>query len=349
MEKFYFIQDASGNYYRTNDKNLLVVAKSVSTAEKFTYAEAKKRVGTGKKASFYSVVPSTEIVEEKVVTSNHDFQITLVDWLETLREIEYLTEYVGFHINKMQHAQSKVDMEMCDFLHLVELYDLSDEEKLKVMDDLKNCRQRRRDIKDEIFMAETFQKAMVDNDLLIKIKHGIKQIENMEIRTYSPRVREDVFEGVKRVPCEEKHEEVVEDVHKGETRNMEYMKKETVFDGAAFDFATFARKQEAFYRDAEQYAINLNIELDEIDDELDATMNEIENANYNVAQGYKVFKHLKELREQRKNKIEELKRVNVFLDNFDCAEMEKVCGFAASEVESLSKVKEEEAKITRVS
>ena len=78
-------------------------------------------------------------------------------------------------------------------------------------------------------------------------------------------------------------------------------------------------------------------------------MNEIENANYNVAQGYKVFKHLKDLREQRKYKIEELKKVNVFLDNFDCAEMERVCTFAANEVENVNGVKEEETKITRVS
>ena len=264
-----------------------------------------------------------------------------------------MTEYVGFHIDQMQHALSKVDMELCDFLHLVELYDLSDGEKLKVMDELRDCRQRRRDVKDEILKAEIFQKAMVDDGLLTKIKHGIKQMEKMEHRVYLPRVRGDIFKGASPLSQEEKQEETIEntieETYEGEVRDMEYVKKSTIFDGEAFGFAEFARKQEAFYRDLEQYSINLNIELDEIDDELDATMNEIENANYNVAQGYKVFKHLKDLREQRKNKIEELKRVNVFLDNFDCVEMEKVCGFVAGEVESLSAVKEEEAKITRVS
>lgn len=349
MEKFYFIQDASGNYYRTNDKNLLVVAKSAGTAEKFTYVEAKKRVGTGKKASFYSVVPATEQVEEEVIVASRNFQVTQVDWLDGLRDAEFMMEYVNFHIDQMQHSLSKVDLEICDYMHLVELYDLSDGEKLIVVEDLKRCRQRRRDIKDEIFKAETFQKAMLDDGLLAKVKHGIKQIENLEVRNYSPRVREDIFEGLRELSYEEKHEDLVEDTYVGGVSDMEYVKKTTIFDGENFDFAAFARRQEAFYRDLEQYSINLNIELDEIDEELDATMNEIENANYNVAQGYKVFKHLKDLREQRRYKMEELKKVNVFLDNIDCAELEKVSGFVAEEVEIVVKDKEEEAKITRVS
>lgn len=38
-----------------------------------------------------------------------------------------------------------------------------------------------------------------------------------------------------------------------------------------------------------------------------------------------------------------------YLDNIDCAELEKVSGFVAEEVENVTKEKEEEAKITRVS
>ena len=47
---------------------------------------------------------------------------------------------------------------------------------------------------------------------------------------------------------------------------------------------------------------NLRVDIAEIDDEIESILIETEDANCNVAQGYKVFKRLKELRLERKSK-----------------------------------------------
>lgn len=70
----------------------------------------------------------------------------------------------------------------------------------------------------------------------------------------------------------------------------------TPFDGKENDWLSFARQQSEFYRNAGQYITNLQIDIKEIDTEIENILLEIEDANCNVAQGYKVFKRLKELR-----------------------------------------------------
>ena len=58
----------------------------------------------------------------------------------------------------------------------------------------------------------------------------------------------------------------------------------------------------AVKKHAEQYITNIQLDIDEIDDEIEEILLQTEDANYNVAQGYKVFKRLKELRIERKEK-----------------------------------------------
>ena len=67
--------------------------------------------------------------------------------------------------------------------------------------------------------------------------------------------------------------------------------------------------------------INLQIELDSVDHAIEQTLTLIEDANYNVAQGYKVLKHLKELRNQKNGKQKELACLYLFIDRFDCKAM----------------------------
>ena len=80
----------------------------------------------------------------------------------------------------------------------------------------------------------------------------------------------------------------------------------------------------AVKKHAEQYITNIQLDIDEIDDEIEEILLQTEDANYNVAQGYKVFKRLKELRIERKEKEkgnETLKQLMKSTDNNEVIEL----------------------------
>ena len=55
-----YIMDYSGNYFRVNKADQLVVAAGEKEATVFTYAQANSRVCVGKKSSFYCMIPIEE-------------------------------------------------------------------------------------------------------------------------------------------------------------------------------------------------------------------------------------------------------------------------------------------------
>ena len=54
----YYIMDYRGHYYRSDMTNELVVAEDENDASMFTFAQANNKIGTGKKSSFYCIVPT---------------------------------------------------------------------------------------------------------------------------------------------------------------------------------------------------------------------------------------------------------------------------------------------------
>ena len=109
----------------------------------------------------------------------------------------------------------------------------------------------------------------------------------------------------------------------------------TPFDGKENDWLAFARRQAEFYRNAGQYISNLQLDIREIDDEIEDILCEAENANCNVAQGYKVFKRLKELRLERKAKSQELNCLYAMTDYIDCEALANTCEDNLKEVENI--------------
>ena len=63
-DKLYYIMDYSGNYYRTNDRNDLVIAKNANEASVFSFIEANKRINIRHKNKFYLMTPVEDIQEE---------------------------------------------------------------------------------------------------------------------------------------------------------------------------------------------------------------------------------------------------------------------------------------------
>lgn len=115
----------------------------------------------------------------------------------------------------------------------------------------------------------------------------------------------------------------------------------TPYDGKENDWQAFARQQAEFYRYAGQYMTNLQIAIQEIAQEIEDILQETEDANYNVAQGYKVFKRLKELRLERKAKTQELDCLYALTDYMDCDALAGVCEDNLAEIEQILHVENE--------
>lgn len=109
----------------------------------------------------------------------------------------------------------------------------------------------------------------------------------------------------------------------------------TPFDGKQNDWIFFAKQQAEFYKNAEQYIANLQMEIRDIDGKIEEILLETENANCNVAQGYKVFKRLKELRLERKNKAKELECLFALTDGIDCDALAERCHRGLEKIDSI--------------
>lgn len=104
------------------------------------------------------------------------------------------------------------------------------------------------------------------------------------------------------------------------------------------DWIFFAKQQAEFYKNAEQYITNIQLDIDEIDDEIEAILLQTEDANYNVAQGYKVFKRLKELRIERKEKEKERDCLYALTDTIDCSSLADRLRESLAEIEEIMEV-----------
>ncbi|MBD5509850.1 MAG: hypothetical protein HDR08_01105 [Lachnospiraceae bacterium] len=401
VNKLHYIVDGSHNYYRINGRDQLVVAGSREEAGVFSFMEANQRIGGGKKAHFYSAIPveekelltidfeSSELdtkelmytipevekvydLEEKqndLEACNAEIRMSLpydmksMDWHEYLTHFCYIASNIHNYQDELNQALSDIDMQICDIMHYIEIYDLDADDSIYMVDLLKECREQRRDVKDEMFRVECFQKAIGTSSNIAKAKDSIKQMNKLSARIYYPRKLQRLFEN-----CPEKtmrHNKLLRafecntcmDIENGycekdsngygteeEGVMVEHTKQKTVFDGKLNNWLQFAKQQAEFFANAEQYIYNLQADMNELDREMEQTLHEIENANYNVTQGYKVFKHLKELRNIGKEKQKELDCLYILTERFDCSAMAEAMEACVSDLESVLAEPEQDKK-----
>lgn len=82
-DSLYYIMDYSGNYYRTDKSDQLITA-SEKDATVFTFTQANSRIGTGKKAAFYCMIP----IEEKNESEEHMSPIKELTYDEVCEQVE---------------------------------------------------------------------------------------------------------------------------------------------------------------------------------------------------------------------------------------------------------------------
>lgn len=353
-----FIMDGNGNYYKTNANNQLVIASDRDEASIFTFHEANQRIGGGKKAAFYITIPVNEIAnekeneekkvegeEEEKISASHN--IKKFNWVEYLEQFCEITSMITMRCNELTNELSEVDQEISDVLHLVELYNLTSEEEIKAAEMIKELRQKRRDIKDETQCLECVKKSIGNTANIAEAKTLIKQMKRMENRIYRPRRLSDLFDNMegreinrglyseytKKVDDKEMLLEVVD--RQESEKMVEIIRQETVYDLKENDWQTLAVEQLVFLQNIPQYMINLEIEIDFLNQKLEDSLIQIEEANYNVTQGYKAFKELKDLRNLRKNKQKELDALRIITDGINLDVLAEVFQKRVMEVEKI--------------
>lgn len=387
-----YIMDYSGNYFRVDQADRLVVAADEKEATVFTYAQANSRVCVGKKSSFYCVIPikeegevemscelleerAPEIKEDAVIEQNEtreyispvkeltydelqepaeknvsSYDLSEMDWAEYLEHFTYVASEIKDYRDELARKHSDIEQKICDILHYVELCETDEEEAVDLVELLRVCREKRRDVKDELMRIEYFQNNLGTSANVAKAKQALKSIKGLETRKYKPRKYDELFENyalkdrnrekaVENIKNNYKVVQTVKDI--GGEDIMTEERKYTPYDGKENDWLTFARQQAEFYRNAGQYISNLRIMIQEIDLEIEDILQETEVANCNVAQGYKVFKRLKELRLERKAKSQELDCLYALTDYIDCNALADTCEDCLAEVKEIMNVKDE--------
>lgn len=308
---------------------------------------------TEKSATIVSIHPEKKEVEIPMVSYDDnknisEYDIENIDWLSYMQHFTFLAKSSTDYIEKLSSKLSDVDKEMCDLLHYIELYDLSEEEMIDVTERIKDTRLRRRVIKDEYTKVEWFKKEFATNANVIKANSVISQMRKLDHRVYHPRQIDDIFDGMKGRETNNREyfhrqNDMVEEVNTSvEEEVMEYVRKETVLDGREHDWLAFAKQQSEFYDNAKQYMINLQIDMDEIDAQIEDTMIMIEDANFNVTQGYKVFKQLKELRNLKKEKQKEYDCISALTNGLSIGAVSDQAYYAVKDIEEILDVTENE-------
>ena len=268
-------------------------------------------------------------IGKKLESMQLPYNLKEIDWKEYLVHFAYVASCIRDYHDELDKQLSDVNLKICDIMHYIELYDLNEEEMIKITILLKKCREYRRDVKDEIFCAECFQKSLGNSANVAKAKDAVKQMEALDNRHYNPRKFVDLFENCPPITVRSNRlveendvaewkgcDDLLNDVIEG--ADMEQSaKRETIFDRKQNDWEQFARQQAQIYSDIPQYMLNLKIDIRQIDNTINNILEQVEEANYNVIQGYNVYKDLRDLRHKRKEKETELRALNILAYNLD--------------------------------
>lgn len=379
-ESLYYITDYSGNYYRTDKSDQLVSAAGEQDATIFTFAQANKHI-TGKKAAFYCMLPVSEEavvpaadesvspvreltyeeLPEQVDKSAFTYDLSKMNWAEYLNHFIYIVSGLNKYHDELSKQQSDAEKKICDILHYIELCETNEEEAIDLVELLRVCRENRREIKDEIHRIEYFQSNLGTSANAGKAKQALNSMKGLETRKYRPRKYDELFENCIMKERRLRREDIVgiqesqenksdrfdpEQEYESESREnvMAEERHYTPYDGKENDWLAFARTQAEFYRNAGQYICNLQLDIREIDAEVEEVLLAAEDANCNVAQGYKFFKRLKELRLERKAKTRELQCLYALTDDIACEPLADVCKANLAEIERILEVAENKAE-----
>lgn len=189
MDCLYHIKDYSGHYYKVNGNDQLVVAAHGADAGIFNYVDANRRTtGGGKGQVFYmslidedEALTTKELPVEEISESVEEimagYDLSEINWLEYLTHFIHIIDAVPKYQKGLVSAQSDVDKKICDVLHYIELCETNSQEAEGLVDLLRVCREKRREIKDELYQVDAFKQTLGTLQNASKAQSGIKFVE----------------------------------------------------------------------------------------------------------------------------------------------------------------------------
>lgn len=204
-DKIYYIADTFGSYYGFNQSNKLVPVNEKEQATRLTFLKANNVLQNMIKPANryqYILIEAGEEEENKNVVSSiekKEWRDTKFDELNTNWD-EYLEEMLDF-ISQLQqykcnlnYMYTQVEKEICDIMHYIEFNNLDAANGYKIYKMLRECRLKRRQIKDEDVRVTATIQALGNNELQEKLKESIIKIKALDNRNYRPRVLSELFE-----------------------------------------------------------------------------------------------------------------------------------------------------------
>lgn len=210
-ERLYYVTDTYGTYYTINASNRLVATNDKEQASQFTLAKANSVLQTMIKPMqrYQYIIREAESKREDIAMVGNQEQIvdykeedcfeTMFDaidmewdnYLKTL--ITFCSDLKQYRIN-LNYLLSQVDKEICDIMHYIEFNNLDATNGYKTYKMLKDCRLRRRKIKDDLEKVNIIIPAFEDKEFVGKLKTCLNQIKGLEHRKYTPRILDELFE-----------------------------------------------------------------------------------------------------------------------------------------------------------
>lgn len=205
-DKTFHIADTYGTYYGLNQANKLVAVNDKSLATKFSFLKASNILQNMIKPSMryqYVLVEAGEDVDDEGITElpkmervDTRFDNMDTDWKKYLEDVLGFASQLQQYKNNLMYMYSDVEKEICDLLHYIEFNTLDAANGYKIYKMLRECRVRRRQIKDENIRVSAAIRALGGLELQEKLQDGLCQIRSLDNRTYRPRILEKLFEEV---------------------------------------------------------------------------------------------------------------------------------------------------------
>lgn len=184
----------------------------------------------------------------------------------------------------------------------------------------------------------------------------IKTIDKSRLEDYKGNIGNEMMKEIEQAisislgtPKDTKYEaNMIDDYTREEVDDVELVKRDTAFDGKENNWLYLAEQQLRFFTDIKQYMVNLRIVQQNLENEIEDILDYIESKNCNAAQGYKVYKMLRERRQQRKQIMTELKQLEALTESFDCEQMRRTYQGSISKMQRMDDEKVRKTMIAEI-
>lgn len=112
-------------------------------------------------------------------------------WIDRIADINGLTQEASKRKEILLQQLSDVDKEICDVMHYIEFAKLNAAQGYKAFKMIKDRRIKRRSIKNELNIISVILSKKFSDSISKEI---IKTVENMDKRTYEPRMLKELFD-----------------------------------------------------------------------------------------------------------------------------------------------------------